>query len=274
MNQINLQSSGKTIIGMIHVQALPGTPSHRFSMDEIIARAVEEAKLYQESNVDAIMLENMHDVPYLKGSVGPEITACMTAIAQAVRAAVDMPVGIQILAGANKEALAVAKAANLQFIRVEGFVFGHVADEGYIDAGAGELLRYRRLIGAENVKVLTDIKKKHSSHALTSDLDIAETALAAEFFLSDGLIVTGSSTGEAVYLHELKCLKDRVKLPVLIGSGITEKNLEEYWPYASTFIVGSYFKEEGHWRNSLSSERVKGFMEKVKELRSLKLEKV
>jgi hypothetical protein len=36
------------------------------------------------------------------------------------------------LAAANKAALAVAVAADLQFIRAEGFVFSHVADEGWL----------------------------------------------------------------------------------------------------------------------------------------------
>ncbi|WP_321310721.1 BtpA/SgcQ family protein [Marinifilum fragile] len=257
----------KSIIGMVHVQALPGTPNNKRSIEEICEIAVQEAKTYEEAGLDAIMIENMHDVPYLKGAVGPEITASMAVVAKAIREAIDLPLGIQILAGANKEALAVAKAANFQFIRAEGFVFGHVADEGYIDSCAGELLRYRKAIGAENVKIFTDIKKKHSSHAITADVDIDETAKAAEFFLSDGLIVTGSSTGKAVYLHELKSLKDKVQIPVLIGSGITADNLEEYWNYASSFIVGSHFKENGFWKNPISKDRLKVFMEKVKQLR-------
>jgi conserved hypothetical protein TIGR00259 len=257
----------KSIIGMVHVQALPGTPNNKHSIEEICEIAVQEAKTYEEAGLDAVMIENMHDVPYLKGVVGPEITASMAVVAKAIREAVDLPLGIQILAGANKEALAVAKAANFQFIRAEGFVFGHVADEGYIDSCAGELLRYRKAIGAENVKIFTDIKKKHSSHALTADVDIDETAKAAEFFLSDGLIVTGSSTGKAVYLHELKSLKDKVQIPVLIGSGITADNLEEYWNYASGFIVGSHFKENGFWKNPISKDRLKVFMEKVKQLK-------
>jgi len=258
----------KSIIAMVHVQALPGTPGNKYSVEKICEIAVKEAEMYAEGGVDAIMLENMHDVPYLKGSVGPEITASMAVVAKAVREAVDLPLGIQILAGANKEALAVAKAANFQFIRAEGFVFGHLADEGYMESCAGELLRYRKAIGAEDVKVFTDIKKKHSSHAITADVDIDETAKAAEFFLSDGLIVTGSSTGKAVYLHELKSLKDKVHTPVLIGSGITADNIEEYWDYASGFIVGSHFKEEGYWRNKISKERLKMFMKKVKDLRA------
>lgn len=64
--------------------------------------------------------------------------------------------------GANKEALAVAMASGAQFIRAEGFVFSHVADEGWMDSCAAELLRYRRAIGAEDILVFTDIKKKHS----------------------------------------------------------------------------------------------------------------
>lgn len=55
----------------------------------------------------------------------------------------------------------MAKACGFQFIRAEGFVFGHVADEGFISSDAGELLRYRRSISADNVLVFTDIKKKH-----------------------------------------------------------------------------------------------------------------
>lgn len=67
----------------------------------------------------------------------------------------------QILAGGNQQALAVALAAGLDFIRAEGFIFSHVADEGLMNACAGELLRYRKHIGANNVNILTDIKKKH-----------------------------------------------------------------------------------------------------------------
>lgn len=263
-------SDKKMIIGMIHVQALPGTPNHKMSLEEISALAVKEAKQYETAQVDGIIIENMHDVPYMKGHVGPEITAGMTVVAKAIREAVCLPLGIQILAGANKEALAVAKAANLDFIRAEGFVFGHVADEGYIDSCAGELMRYRKMIGADMVKVFTDIKKKHSSHAITSDVDIVETARAAEFFLSDGLIVTGSSTGKAVDIRELDALKDSVNKPILIGSGITADNISEYWNYADAFIIGSHFKENGFWMNHISNERLLVFMNQVEILRSKK----
>ena len=57
--------------------------------------------------------------------------------------------------------MAVAWCADACFIRAEGFVFSHIGDEGYTESCAGDLLRYRRMIGAEDVLIFTDIKKKH-----------------------------------------------------------------------------------------------------------------
>jgi uncharacterized protein len=98
----------KALIGMVHVQALPGTPRHQHSLNSIISQAVEEATTLAELGFDSILIENMHDVPYLKREVGPEIIASMTAVGQAVREATTIPLGVQVLAGANMASLAVA----------------------------------------------------------------------------------------------------------------------------------------------------------------------
>lgn len=135
----------------------------------------------------------MHDVPYIQNElIGPEVIAAMTRIATEVKKIMSKtPCGIQVLASANCQALAIAKAADLQFIRAEGFVFSHIADEGFTDACAGRLLRYRKQIDAEHVLIFTDLKKKHSSHSITNDVSLLETVHAAEFFLTDGVILTG-----------------------------------------------------------------------------------
>src|SRR6266478_3706684 len=62
----------------------------------------------------------------------------------------------------------------------------------------------RRAIGANAVRVFADIKKKHSAHAITGDVDIVETAKAAEFFQADGVIVSGVSTGQAADVDEVR----------------------------------------------------------------------
>ena len=209
------------------------------------------------------MIENMHDVPYLNNSSGPEITATMAIIAYEIKAKTNLIVGIQVLASANKEAIAIAHSANIDFIRAEGFVFAHVADEGITESNAGNILRYRKQIGADNVLVFTDVKKKHSSHTITSDVSIAETAKAAEFFLSDAIIVTGSSTGAEADVEELSDVKKNSKLPIIIGSGVTAENINKYYNLADAFIIGSYFKVDGNWQNGIDITRVKNFLNKL-----------
>jgi len=126
----------------------------------------------------------------------------------------------------------------------------------------------KKKIGAENVKVFTDIKKKHSSHSITADIPIDDTAKAAEYFLSDGVIVTGLATGEAASLEDILVTKKAVKkIPVLVGSGVTLQNVESYL-VADALIVGSYFKVDGDWKNAVDLTRTKEFMDKVKYLRS------
>lgn len=260
-------STGPQIFGMIHVQALPATPRAQYTMQAIIAQAQHEAEIYLAAGVDGLLLENMHDVPYLRGSVGPEITAALAVIAHAVRQITDKPLGLQILAAANREALAVAHAAGLDFIRAEGFAFAHVADEGIIEACAGELLRYRRAIGAERVQIWADIKKKHSAHALTADVSLAETAETVEFMRGDAVIVTGRATGDVPLLAEVCAARAHCRLPVLLGSGITADNLAEFWPHAHGFIVGSHFKHNGLWHNAPDPDRIAAFMRVVTPLR-------
>ena len=106
------------------------------------------------------MIENMHDIPYIKGGVGHEVSTVMTLIAYRIKQETKLPVGIQILAGANKEALASANAAGIDFIRAEGYVFAHTADEGIIEAQAGDLLRYRKQIDAKDIAIFYRYKKE------------------------------------------------------------------------------------------------------------------
>ena len=263
----NIFGEKKPVIGMIHLKALPGTPKYQFNNTAIIEKALQEAHTYKDAGIDALMIENMHDVPYLKNEVGHEISSLMAIIAYLIKKETGLPLGIQILAGANRAALAAAFNSAADFIRAEGFVFGHLADEGYIDSNAAELLRYRKHLGAENIAVFTDIKKKHSSHALTQDLDIAEMAHAAEFFLSDGLIITGIHTGSAADTREIIQVKQSVDLPVLIGSGINSDNVSDFLSIADGLIIGSYFKKDNYWENDIDPGKVKQLMKKVKSLR-------
>lgn len=262
--KLSLFKSAKPVIGMIHVQALPGTPAHRLPLDQIIAAAAGEARTYRAAGLDGVALENMHDVPYLRGAVGPEIVSALSLIARAVKEEFRGVVGLQILAAANREAVAVAHVASLDWVRVEGFAFAHVADEGIIDSCAAELLRYRKQIGAERVQVWADIKKKHSSHAITADISLGETAHAAEFMRADAVIVTGPVTGRPPQPADIQEAKTHTALPVILGSGMDAKNIAQFLLAADGFIIGSAFKRGGHWDQPLDPARIRSFMKQVR----------
>jgi len=257
-----------TLIGMVHVGALPGTPRAERPVADLAAAAADEARLLAGAGFDAVLLENMHDVPYLARTVGPEIPAAMAVVGAAVRAAVEVPLGLQILAGANREAVAVAHAIGAQFVRVEGFVFASVADEGLLaEADAGPLLRHRRAIGAERVRILADVKKKHTAHAITADVPLAEAAKAAAFFGADGLIVTGSATGEPTSPADVAAVRGVVDLPVLVGSGVTPDSAAALLETADALIVGSWYKREGLWSNPPDPDRAAELVRAVRAAR-------
>jgi uncharacterized protein len=256
----------RALIGVIHVAALPGTPGSRKAVAEIAEAAAAEARTYEAAGFNGLVIENTHDRPYLKGAAGPEIVAALAATGVEVRRAARLPFGIQILAGANRESMAVAHACGAAFVRVEGFVFAHVADEGLIQSTAGDLLRYRRAIGAEGVRVFADIKKKHSAHAITADVDLAETARAAEFFQADGVIVSGVATGRATDPEEVRAVSAAVSIPTLVGSGITPENMDCF-AAADALIVGSSVKEGGLWSNRLDKGTAGALAERFRQRR-------
>jgi len=246
-----------SVIGVVHVPALPGAAGYNGFMDQCLATSIIDAMTYKEEGVDGLLIENMHDVPYLRGHVEPETVAAMAVIASAIKYECMMPIGIQILAGANIEALAVAHACDLDFIRVEGYVYAHVGDEGIHQSCAAQLVRKRAQIKAEKVKIFADIKKKHSAHAITEDVNLIETAHAAEFFKADGVIVTGMRTGIAPPAEQVSSVKAAVNVPVMVGSGITPENVAQYSKYADAVIFGSYAKFDGDWTKKVDPERVK-----------------
>jgi membrane complex biogenesis BtpA family protein len=247
----------RMLIGMVHVGALPGSPRASHPVDQLVRQAAAEATILVEAGFDSVIVENMHDRPYINGPHGPETVAAMTLVCAAVREVVGgRPLGVQVLSRGEKEALAIAGACGAQFIRCENFVFSHVADEGLMaDAAAGPLLRYRRSIGAEHVRVFADIKKKHASHAITADVSLTDAAHGAEFFGADGLIVSGTATGKPVDPAHLAEVRAATQLPVLVGSGVTPQQVKPLLQHADGLIVGSWIKVDGAWSNAVDPRR-------------------
>ncbi len=256
----DILGADKALIGMVHLGPLPGSPDGCACVQEVIDQGCHDARLLVEAGFDSILVENMHDRPYMMRHAGPGTLAAMTAACSAIAAQADVPLGVQVLAGDNIGALAIAHAVNARFIRAEGFAFASVADEGLIaEADAGPLLRARRDMDAQGVAIFADIQKKHSSHAITGDLDVEEHAKAAEFCRADGIIVTGTATGSPVHPQDLEAARRGSTLPLLVGSGADPASIPQLLELADAVIIGSAFKEDGDWRKPIDPARLAAF---------------
>jgi uncharacterized protein len=248
------------LAAMIAVLPLPGSPLYDGDDRKVMDQALSDLEVYKKAGVDSIIFENDHDLPYIQPPLDEKGIALMTKIVKAARERFDDPIGIQMLEAANITSLEIAAEADLDYIRVEAFVFAHVGGSGIINGSAGKILRRRKELQAEHIKVFADVKKKHGSHSLTIDLDIKDEIMQAEFFMVDGVIVTSQFTGMNPDKNDLIKAKSATKLPVLIGSGMTAENIPEYLSLADGFIVGSYFRRGGKFLEKLEPERLNTFM--------------
>ena len=250
----------KFLAAMVAVMPLPGSPLYDGDDQKVLDHALADVEVYRKADVDSILFENDHDLPYIQPPLDEKGIALMTKIVKEARSRFEKPIGIQMLEAANITSLEIAAEADLDYIRVEAFVFAHVGGSGVINGSAGKILRRRKELGAEHIKVFADVKKKHGSHSLTIDLDIRDEIMQAEFFMADGVIVTSQFTGINPDKDDLVKAKRATKLPVLIGSGMTPENIHEYLPLADGFIVGSCFRKDGKFLETLEPERLATFM--------------
>ena len=253
---------------MIALLPLPGSPRYAGDDGKILAQALADAGHYTEAGADALILENSYDLPYIKPPLPLPAVVLATQIARELRRRFAGPLGIQMLEAANETALEIAHSADLDFLRVEGFVFAHVGGAGLIEGCAGRLLRRRKELGCEHVRIFADVKKKHCSHALTGDLDVVDEVQQAEFFLADGVVVTGPRTTEPPDVRELRRVRKRARVPVMLGSGMTPDNISTYFPLADGFIVGSTFRQDGNFLGRLDPTRLEAFMKPFRALRA------
>jgi hypothetical protein len=247
--------SGATLIGVVHLLPLPGSPRWGGHFQDIIGRAVADARAYERGGASAVFLENFGDIPFAKSGVGPETVAAMAAAGRAVREAVGLPIGFNVLRNDAQAALALCAACGGSFIRVNVHTGAMLTDQGIIEGAACQTIRYRRQI-CPKAMILADVHVKHAVPLGASRIEECARD-AVERGLADGLIVSGTGTGVAADVADLErvhriCPATRL----FLGSGVTVQNVREYLPLADGFIVGSSLKVGGRVGNPVDARRV------------------
>jgi membrane complex biogenesis BtpA family protein len=247
------------LIGMVHLGPLPGSPTHA-PLDETIAAAVADAHRLAEAGFDALMIENFGDAPFYADDV-PAVTATsMTAAVDAITAAVEIPVGVNVLRNDGLTALAVAAATGAAFIRINVLSGTMYTDQGPITGRAAEVARLKAAI-APDVMVLADVMVKHATPP--PGLTIEQAAMDLwERGGADGIVVSGAGTGHATDPADLDRLAAVVPdAPLYVGSGATADTIADLLGRCAGVIVGTATKVDGISTNPVDPGRARAIVE-------------
>jgi uncharacterized protein len=248
-------SRNKVLIGVVHLRPLPGSTRWRGDMDAVVEFAVNDARAYERGGAHGLFIENFGDIPFTKGPVAPETIAAMAAAGRAVRQAVRLPIGFNVLRNDARAALALCAVCGGAFIRVNVHTGAMLTDQGLIEGNAYETLRYRQRI-CPQAQVFADVHVKHA--VPLGNCTIEDSARdTVERGLVDALIVSGAGTGlEADLVDVERVRRTAPTTKLLLGSGVTLANVRHFLPAADGFIVGSSLKLGGKLYNPVDARRV------------------
>ncbi len=245
----------KLLIGVVHLRPLPGSPRWRGDLEAVIEFAVNDARAYERGGAHALFIENFGDVPFTKGCVAPETIAAMTAAGRAIRQAVKLPIGFNVLRNDACAALALCAVCGGEFIRVNVHCGAMLTDQGLIEGNAYETLRYRQRF-CPGTQIFADVHVKHA--VPLGNWTITDAARdTVERGLADALIVSGAGTGLATELADVETVRRTCPATkILLGSGVSLDNVRDFLPLADGFIVASSLKLNGRLSNPVDPKRV------------------
>jgi len=256
----------KPIIAMAHFPPLPGTPLYdeKAGVRGIFESLERDLALLIEADVDGVMFCNEGDRPYALKADFEAVAVMSAAIAQL--APRDRPFGVDFLWD-PKAPIAIAKATGASFVR-EVFTGVYESDMGLWSPDAATMLRYRRNIDAQNVRLLYNVVPEFAS-VLGSRTPAQAAWSAVVSSLADGILVSGPMAGAEASMDVLSEVRAALppEVPVLANTGVRTSTVEACLAVADGAIVGSHLKKDGYTWNPVDAERAKGFMQKVREVR-------
>ena len=249
----------RRLIGVVHLQPLPGSPGFTGDIGQILTAAADDARMLEQAGFDAVIVENFGDAPFFTDHV-PQVTiAAMTRAVTAVTDAIQVPVGVNVLRNDGRGALAIAAATGADFIRVNVLSGVMTTDQGVITGRAAEIMRLRRELGLDTA-VYADVLVKHAvpPPGMTIELATADTVRRG---MADAVIVSGEATGAKPDRDLVRrAVTAAAGAPVLIGSGATESTVADLLEVASGVIVGTALKADGATTNPVDPSRAAAFV--------------
>ncbi len=251
----------KVIIGMVHLLPLPGSPLYGGDLEKVYEAGLKDLRALEKGGAGALIIENFGDVPYAAENELINKIAFATMVAR-LRRETKLPVGINFQFNDTETEWAVGYCNDVDFIRCEVFAENRVGPNGMFISAGPKMMRMKAHYN-KDIMILADANVKHTFALAEQPLDFTIESIIEGG--ADGIIVTGITTGVNPSVEDVKLVKKYAhNLPVFLGSGINDKNVNEYLPYISGAIVGSSLKKDHNVNNPVDVKNVKKFMAKIK----------
>ena len=250
-------------IGVVHLKALPGSPSYENNLSEIYKSALEDSTALQNGGVDSIIIENFGDIPFTKNSISKLTLAHFTNIAKELSDSLNIDIGINVLRNDGESALSIADSINANFVRINILSGTMYTDQGIIEGKANKLIKLKNSL-SNNIEIYADVFVKHAVPPIgyTIENQTEELLLRAG---ADKIIITGDGTGKEINFEQLEKLREIVpKGQLAIGSGVNESNIENYKNVADILIIGTGFKVDQNIAKPIDVKSVEKLIKMIK----------
>jgi uncharacterized protein len=261
-----IKSGAKPVIGMVQLDALAGSSRyHGGGIEGILRSAHEEARLLSDNGVDALMVQNLGDLPVASSASAAQV-AWMARVTSEMRASFGGPVGLNLLENDAEAMFAVASAAGADFVRIKVYVGAMLTPFGVESGQAFAAIRARNACDAPDVAIFADVHDRTGvplvSGSFAEDLDHAVRLGGA-----DGLVLTGKSYAQTLELIGI-ARKQLGDIPILVGGGVTAHNFAEVARVANGAIVSSSLKDSAGPFGKFVPAKIRAFMEEAGRVRS------
>lgn len=256
----------RRILGMVHLQPLPGTPWYEsHSLNSIIACAVKSACALEAGGAHGCLIQTVDRVYRADDTSDSARIAALAVIVHTVVNSVspDFLVGVQVMKNATMDSIAIAKVCSAHFVRCSGLVGTPLRDGAGESADPYSVMAYRRSIQANDIPILTEVATIHhdGAHCIKALAKDAERVGAA------GLIV-GDSNFDVVnqYISEIRQVAPDLR--ILLSGHTNHQNAAKFLAPVDGAFVGACF-EDGGWGGAINEQKVRAYMETVSQLPSI-----
>ena len=256
----------KPILGLLHLKPLPGDPFYapHGSLDDVIACARADLDALQSGGVDGVLVTNELSIPYEKKVSGVTLGA-MGMVVGALKEHFTVPYGVE--ANYDGDAtMEICAATGAAFTRCL-FTGAWAGDLGLVDRDVAKTLRLKAALRLDELKMFYFVTSE--GEVYLNDRSYPDIARSMLFNCRpDALVVGGAAAGVGPggeLLQEVRAVAKGV--PVVCGTGCKKETVAQILQNCDGAFVGTTFKKDGVFENRVDAQRVKAFMDTVKQMR-------